>query len=67
FLVEEEACEGSITFPENEAAQYMSIGADSSSGGTGEAYHKGTVSAVNIYSTVLDEVQVAKLAQSWGK
>ncbi|MBQ2724529.1 MAG: metallophosphoesterase [Clostridia bacterium] len=67
FLVEEEACEGSITFPSNEAAQYMSIGADSSSGGTGEAYHKGTVSAVNIYSTVLDEVQVVKLAQSWGK
>ena len=45
----------------------MSVGADSSSGGTGEAYHKGTIAAVNVYSTVLDEVQVAKLAQSWGK
>jgi len=67
FLVEEEAVEGAITFPENTDAQYMSIGADSSSSGTGEAYHDGTVSAVNIYSTVLSEIQVVKLAQSWGK
>ena len=66
-LIEEEACVGSITFPENETAQYMSIGADSSSGGTGEAYHKGTIATANIYSVVLDEVQVAKLYQDYAK
>ena len=67
YLMEEEACEGSITFPDNEGAQYMNIGADSNGSGTGEAYHKGTIAAVNIYSTVLDELQIVKLYQSYAK
>lgn len=64
-LQEEEAVIGTITFPENENAQYLSIGADSGSDGTGEAYHKGDIITANVYSTVFDASMVSALYEQY--
>ena len=54
---------GTMKYPTNPAAAYLSIGGDSNAAGTGEHFGNGSVSYVGLYSAALrDPAEIAQLA-----